>query len=148
MDIICYNLGMVDVCLNGDDIQLSYCREDYDSEWTRGKVEVNNGNRTDEVGFFYNILSPMDARDLAKQLIAAAEESEKKYNDDPIYIALENDVPMFDTYNREYIIYFNKDEAEKEIRTFQESTNEDYVYSYRPLTVQEYWKWRTDNIIE
>lgn len=149
MSIMCYNLGNVFVHLNGDSIQMSYSREEDDPEWTRGNVTIEtNDNLTEEVGFFYNMMSPDEARELAKQLNDLADKSEKMYANDPIYVGLENGKPMYDSDSQEYVTYFSKEDAERETKVFQEMTNEDYTYSYRPLTVQEYWKWHKENVIE
>ena len=149
MSIMCYNLGNVFAHLNGDSIQMSYSREEDDPEWTRGNVTIEtNDNLTEEVGFFYNMMSPDEARELAKQLNDLADKSEKMYANDPMYVALEDGKPMYDSDSQDYITYFSKEDAERETKIFQEYTNENRVYSYRPLTVQEYWKWHSENVIE
>lgn len=149
MAMICYNLGKINAHLNGNEVQLSYNREEDDPEWTRGNVQIENtGGCIDDVGFYYNLLSPAEARELADQLNYLADKTEEMYADDPMYVALEDGKPMYDSDSQEYVTYFSEEDAKRETKIFQENTNENRVYSYRPITVQEYWKWHKENVIE
>lgn len=150
MDIICYNLGKLHAHLNGDEIQLSFSRDESDDEWTRGnvKIDIDGSSCTDTVGFFYNWMTPAEARGLADILNDLADKSEEIYKLDPIYVALENGKPMYDKDTDSYVTFFSEADAERETNLYQEYDNEGIVYTYRALTVQEYWKWHKENVIE
>ena len=71
--MMCYNDGKCEGDLNGLGVQLSFCRDDTDRDWTRGEVQLKDGDRVEEIGFFYADLTPAEARKMAAVLLKAAE---------------------------------------------------------------------------
>ena len=58
MKTMCYNLGKCEVAINGLSVQVSYCRDDTDSEWTRGEAQLITEDEVMEIGFLYSMLTP------------------------------------------------------------------------------------------
>lgn len=148
MKTMCYNLGKCEVAINGLSVQVSYCRDDTDSEWTRGEAQLIMEDEVMEIGFLYSMLTPSEARKLATVLNKAAEKADEEYDAEPMYVMLENGYPMYDYDTDDYLTYFDKAQAMEECKSFQTKTNEGYEYSIRPLTKQEFWKYQKEDIIE
>lgn len=146
--MMCYNVGKCEVDLNGLGVQLSFCRDDTDMDWTRGEVQLKDGDRVEEIGFFYADLTPAEARKMAAVLLKAAERSDIEYAKEPTYIIMENGKPMYDIDSGDYVIHNTEEDAKRECLSFQRSTNEGLKYSYRALTPKEFWGWMNNGIIE
>ena len=111
-------------------------------------MQLNDGDRVEEVGFFYADLTPAEARKMAAVLLKAAERSDIEYMKEPTYIIMENGKPMYDIDSGDYVIHNTEEDAKRECLSFQRSTNEGLKYSYRALTPKEFWGWMNNGIIE
>lgn len=137
---MCYNVGKLDVSLNGWLAQISAKLDSHDPTWDRGKLIYHDEKGEVDVGMFYSFLSPRQSRELAQKLFTYAEKLDKIYEITPYWVVLVNYGIAHDIDSHEPLVYANEDEVKKAVEECKEKCPEDH-WGYRKLTVDEFYEY-------